>query len=408
MKSEAEYKKVVVIGGGFAGIEVARLLSKDTQAHVTLVSSNPSFQYYPNLYRLVVGATVNQVSIPLTNILSKNTTLIIDTYISIDPTQKTIALKSGTMLSYDYVVLALGSEPNYFGIDGMEAHSKSFLSVEKALSLKAHLLQLVTDAKGKSSDEAKKLLHTIIVGAGPSGTELAGALGPFLTAEAKKVGVDPKLISIDLLDSAPRVLAAIPENGSQLVTAQLKKNGVTVYSNYGVNACDGDCITVTDRTVATTPSESTLLRLEASTVIWTAGTKINSAYASIPGVIMTDKKRVQVTPTLTLPTDDAVYIAGDGAGTLYSGLAQTAIDQGQYVATSISQRIYGQSVSDYVPKEGTFVIPIGKYWAILAHKEFVVSGLAAFIIRIIVDARYFLSITSIGHVISMLKKDKTS
>ncbi len=409
MKNQTEQKKVVIIGGGFAGIEVARLLSKDGLAEVTLVSKNTCFQYYPNLYRLVVGATVNQVSIPLSSIFSKKVNLIIDTYVSMDATQKTLTLKSGVVVPYDYVVMALGSEPNYFGIDGMEVHSKSFLSVEKALALKAYLLQQITDSKGLSTDEAKKKLHTIIVGAGPSGTELAGALGPFLKGEAKKAGVDPKLISIDLLDSAPRVLSAIPEKGSQLVTAQLKKNGVTVYSNYGVNACDGDCISVTDRASTEVASgEVKTLRFEASTVIWTAGTKISTVFAIIPGVVMTEKKRVQVTPKLTLPTDDTIYIAGDGTGTPYSGLAQTAIDQGQYLATAISNRIHGIAVADYMPKQGTFVIPVGKYWAILNHKTLVVSGLLAFIIRFIVDAKYFMSITSFSHVITMLKKDTSA
>lgn len=396
-------KKVVIVGGGFAGIEIARRLAKDTKAAVTLVSNNDTFQYYPNLYRMVVGATVNQVSIPLSKIIPSNVSVVIDTYTGIDPTKKTITLKNGGEMSYDYVVLALGSEPNYFGIDGMEAHSKSFLSIEKARSLNQYLLQQIKEAKGLSDEAAKAKLHTIIVGAGPSGVELAGALRPFLVKEAKKEGVNPKLISVDLLDSSPRVLAAIPESASKLVTKQLQKNGVTVYTNYGVNACDEDCIMVTNKN---TP-EPEQLKLTASTVIWTAGTKINSIFSAIPGVVMTEKKRVHVTAMLTLPTADTVYIAGDGSGTPYSGLAQTAIDQGEYLAAAISARIRNKRVGEYVPKQGTFVIPVGKHWAILNYKSLVISGLAAFIIRFLVDARYFLSITSVSNVINMLKKENS-
>ncbi|MDB5254942.1 MAG: hypothetical protein JWL92_318 [Candidatus Nomurabacteria bacterium] len=401
MKTPQNRSKVVIVGGGFAGIEVARLLAKNPLAEVTLVSTNNCFQYYPNLYRLVAGASANQVSIPLDKIIPKNVTLLIDTYIGIDLTQKAISLKSGSALSYDYAVLAMGSDANYFGIEGMEAHAQDFLSVKKALALRSSLLQKISDAKNLSEAEAKELLHIMIIGAGPSGTELAGALGPFLKEKAKKVGVNPSLIGIDLLDSSPRVLAALPEHASALVTEQLQKNGVTVYANYGVNACDEDFLTVTNKN---TP-EPTTLKMKASTVIWTAGTKISGAFATIPGVVMTEKKRVQVTSTLALPNDDSVYIAGDGSGTQYSGLAQTAIDQGQYLAKTISNRIAGVPVSDYVPQPGVFVIPVGKAWAILNKKQFVVSGLAAYIIRIIVDARYFLSITSIAQVISMLKKE---
>ncbi len=401
MKNPQNRAKVVIIGGGFAGVEVARLLAKNPLAEITLVSTNTCFQYYPNLYRVVVGASASQVSIPLNKIIPKKVNLLIDTYTGIDLSQKNISLKSGNTLSYDYAVMAMGSEANYFGIDGMEAHSRSFLSVEKALALRAFLLQNIRDAKNLSETEAKEKLHIMIVGAGPAGTELAGALGPFLTSEAKKAGVNPACIGIDLLDSAPRVLSTLPERASVLVTEELKKNGVTVYTNYGVSACDEDCITVTNKN---TP-EPTALKLKTATVIWTAGTKISTAFASIPGVVMTEKKRVQVTPTLTLPHDDTVYIAGDGSGTQYSGLAQTAIDQGRYLAKTIASRIAGKPVGDYVPRQGIFVIPVGKAWAILNKKWFVVSGFVPYIIRILADADYFLSITSIPHVISMLKKE---
>jgi NADH dehydrogenase len=401
MKNAKKRVKVVIVGGGFAGIEIARRLGKNRSVEVTMVSNNTCFQYYPNLYRLVVGASVNQVSIPLSKVLPKSVSLVVDAYTGMDVAQKTISLKSGATVAYDYIVMAMGSEANYFGIDGMETHAKNFLSIERALALKALLLQSIQEAKQLPEAEAKIKLHTIIVGAGPSGTELAGRLGGFLKEEAKKAGVNPSLIGIDLLDSAPRVLAALPEDASQRVTKQLQRQGVTVYTNYGVNACDQDCITVTNKN---TP-EPSIVRLESGTVIWTAGTKISSSFATIPGVVMTDKKRVQVSATLTLPASDSVYIAGDGAGTLYSGLAQTAIDQGQYLAKAIADRIAGKPVSDYVPQPGVFVIPVGKFWGILNKKQFTVSGPAAYIIRILVDARYFLSITTPWNVIKMLRKE---
>ncbi len=144
--------------------------------------------------------------------------------------------------------------------------------------------------------------------------------------------------------------------------------------------------------------------LHAGTIIWTAGTKISSLYAAIPGVVMTDKKRVTVTETLTLPTDDHIYIAGDGSGTPYSGLAQTAIDQGQFVGAAIAKRMQDIPIFPYEPKQGVFVIPVGKGWAIFSYKEFILHGFAPWILRILVDAQYFLSITSLKYVFSMLKK----
>lgn len=401
MIQSPERTKIVIVGGGFAGIEVARSLAKSgLAAEVTLVSKASSFQYYPNLYRLMTGATVNQVSIPLEKTVPKNVKIVIDTYTGMDQARKVIMLQSGTELSYDYLVLALGSEPNYFGIEGMEARSRSFLSIEKALSLKQHFDDLLEKAKTLSPEEAKMQLHTIIVGAGPSGVELAGALRPYLARQAKKIGVSPSLIGVDLLDSAPRVLPAIPARASALIAKQLQREGVTIYVNYGVNACDENGLKVTDKNGAVEIQKE----LHAGTIVWTAGTKISPVFSTIPGVVMTDKKRVTVSPSLTLPTDDRVYIAGDGAGTPFSGLAQTAIDQGKYVGKAIARQMQNKPMLPYEPKQGIFVIPVGTGWAIFNYKEFVFGGFAAWIIRILADARYFLTITSVGHVISMLKK----
>lgn len=393
--------KIVIIGGGFAGIETAHTLAKSGLAlDITLVSKASCFQYYPSLYRLVVGATVNQVSIPLQKALPKQTTLIVDTYTGIDQNHKVITLESGKVLHYDYIVFALGSEPNYFGINGMEADSMSFLSIDKALALKKHFSAVMEKSKTLSGEAAKMQLHTIIVGAGPSGVEMAGALRPYLVKLARKHRIDPKLITVDLLDSSPRVLASIPEQASALVAKQLQKNGVTIYTNYGVNACDENCLKVTDKNGAA-PTEK---ELHAATIIWTAGTKINATFATIPGVVMTDRKRVTVTDKLTLPTDDHIYIAGDGAGVLYSGLAQTAIDHGKYVGKTIAQRIKGLPTAAYEPKQGAFVIPVGKRWAIFNYQDHIGSGFLPYLLRIAVDAKYFFDITSFGYLLSMLRK----
>jgi len=401
MTDSPERTKVVVIGGGFAGIEVVRSLAQTRlPIDITLVSNSSCFQYYPSLYRLVVGATVNQVSIPLEKIVPKNAALVIDTYTGIDQSHKVITLQSGKVIPYDYVVFALGSEPNYFGINGMEAQSKSFLSIDKALALKQHFSDLMQKSKTLSPEEIKMQLHTIIVGAGPSGVELAGALRPYLVRLAKKNRINPSLVTVDLLDSAPRVLSTIPPHASALVEKQLRKNGVTVYTNYGVNACDENCLKVTDKNGTAEVAKE----LHAATIIWTAGTKISNTFATIPGVVMTDRKRVTVSPTLALPTDDRIYIAGDGAGTQFSGLAQTAIDHGKYIGKAIAGRIQGKPVASYEPKQGVFVIPVGKEWAILNYRDLVLSGFTPWVMRILVDANYFFSIASIDTVLRMLKK----
>jgi NADH dehydrogenase len=411
MNEDVKEYEVVVVGGGFAGIQVVhQLAKKDQPIVITLISNAPRFQYYPNLYRLVVGASVNQVSIPLVNAVPHGVGIIEETYTGIDEATHTITLKNGATVRYDYAILAFGSEPNYFGIDGMAEKSKSFLSIEKALDLNSHYIDLIKKAKALPADEAKMQLSTIVVGAGPAGVEMAGALPAYLKKMAKQYGVDPNLITISLLDSGSRVLSAIPPRGSAKVEKRLKKKGVTFYANHGVNSCDTNCIKVTDKTNIKPASAEAMAgeekELHAGTIIWTAGTKISSAFATIPNVVMTGRKRIQVSPTLTLPNNEDVYIAGDGAGTPYSGLAQTAIDHGNYIAHAIVKRISNEPVQPYEPKQGIFVIPVGRGWALFNYKDIIISGFFVWLLRIIVDAKYFFDIMTIRHMLSMLKKPK--
>ncbi len=316
---------------------------------------------------------------------------MVDTFTGIDQTAKTISLQSGKTLSYDYAVLTMGSEPNYFGIAGLEEHAKSFLSIGKALSLHQYFLSTLQQAKNLPEDQAKALLHTVIVGAGPSGVELAGVLRPYLIAQAKKIKLNPAYITVDLLDGMPRILPAIPVSASQKVESQLKKKGVIFYANQGVTAYDGNVLSITDKNSGTEVKKE----IATSTVIWTAGTKISSAFSLIPNVVMTDRRRVQVSETLTLPNDDSVFIAGDGSGTPVSGLAQTAIDQGKYVGEAIALKV-----------QGSFVIPVGAYWGIFNHKDTVMGGIIPYMIRIAADLRYFLSISSLGQTFGMLRRKK--
>lgn len=389
--------KVVVVGSGFAGIEVIQTLKKRrVPVEITLVTKDPIFQYYPALYKLVTGALPIEVSVPVTDILHQ-VHMIEGEFTALDQSAQTITIntKEGIQVQqYDYLVLALGSETNFFNIQGLPELSYSFKSVDTALKLKRHFCDIMGKAKTATKEDAVKLLHVLIVGGGPSGVELAGDLRSYLTRLAQEFAVDPSFVTIDLIEANARVLPTLPETVSKKVEARLRKMGVNIFVNRALASQEVEEVMLKDMSV------------DSHTVIWTAGTRINSVYTTLQNITLDERKRVMVTDTLTLPSDNHIFIAGDGAGTLYSGLAQTAIEHGKYVARAIETLEYCETPKPFVPTRPTFVIPVGVGWAVLNYKNFSVTGWIPYILRSLVDFRYFTHIVPLSYVFSVFQKGK--
>lgn len=385
---------IVIVGGGFAGIEAIRtLLRRKVSATITLVSKKENFDYYPALYRLVTGALAIEVSVPLRDIFDSGIVQIVeDTFVSVDSEKKTITLASDTVLSFDYLVLALGSETNYFGIAGVQEHSFSFKSVEEALRLKTHLIQCISGSIGLPKEEAVKRLHVVIVGGGPSGVELAGDLMDFMHTVAGKCAVPKNLVTVDLIESAPRILAALPEKASAKAARRLRSRGVNIFTNRTLTGQDIGSAALNDMTMQT------------QTVIWTAGTKIVDEFSKLPHATLSEKKRVVVDSMLRLPDQRSIFVVGDGAATLRSGLAQTAIYDGAYVGDQIARMILSEQPSPYTPPTVSFVIPIGNYWALFVHNNRVFSGFLPWLLRNAIDFRYFSSILPLWYVFDVYRR----
>lgn len=400
MQSSPTNPKVVVVGSGFAGIEVVKTLQEfETPAEITIITKQPVFEYYPALYKLVTGALPIEVSVPVRTIFPDERIKLVEaTYQSVDQTRQVITVSdaSGSTreIAYDYLILALGSETNFFNIKGLPELSYSFKSVSAALKLKAHFCEIFGKASGLTKDQLITMLHVLIVGGGPSGVELAGDLRSYLTRLATDFGVDPSLVTIDLIDSNNRVLPALPPSVSRKAEARLRKMGVNIFVN---------------RALAQQELEEVILKdmsMNAHTVIWTAGTRVNTAFTQLPDATFDERKRVVVTDTLTLPTDNHIFIAGDGAGTIYSGLAQTAIEHGSFIGRHINALIRSKRTTTFKPTRPAFVIPIGVGWAIFNYKNFVMTGWIPWILRSIVDFRYFTHIVPFSHVLGVFKKGK--
>lgn len=389
MNSENQ-KKIIIIGGGFGGVETAKRLAKDENVSITLITKNPLFEYYPALYKLVTGALAIEVCVPYEKIFRNGKVQVVQgEYVSYDKNQKTVSLSDGRNFSYDYLVLAMGSETNYFNIPGIEKYAFPFKSAFEALALKDHFRDLLQESKNIPNDELVKRFNVTVVGGGPSGVELAGDVTKYLRVMARRYNISPSFVSVDLIESNPRVLAMMPESVSRKAEARLRKLKVNIYTNRKLQSQELDEIIASD------------MKMKSGTVIWTAGTKINDLYNTLS---LDSKKKVSVLGNFTLPDDESVFVIGDGSGSAGSGLAQGAIAHGAYVARFISEKIKGQTIAPFKGKTMGYLVPIGHNWAVFSYKELTVSGFIPWLMRSFVDFRYFTTIVSLGYVFEVFRQ----
>ncbi len=390
MEKTKDKKKVVIVGGGFAGIEVAKKLIKDPLVSVTLVTKNEFFEYYPALYKLVTGALAIEVCVPFSEIFKKNSLeLVVGEYKNFDKENKTINLFDGKQISYDYLVLAVGSEVNYFNIPGISEHAFPFKSAEHALALKQHLNDLLDQSKDIPKEDLVNRFHVTVVGGGPSGVELAGDITTYLRKKVRKYHIDPSFVTVDLIDSNNRVLRALPERVSQKVEARLRKLKVNIYTNRTLKEQEGDEVIASG------------LSIDSGTVIWTAGTKLHKALSDF---ILDEKKCVSVGKDFSIPGNEEVFVIGDGAGAVGSGLAQGAIAHGKYVGNLIKNKIRNKKVKEYKGKVTGYAVPVGHSWAVFSYKKIVVTGFLPWIFRSIIDFHYFTTIVSLRYVFEVFRQ----
>lgn len=353
-------KHIVIVGGGFAGVKTALELCKHEGFAITLITKTDTFNYYPTLYKTATGGTRTISSMALGEIFNgKPVKVIVDTVTSLDRANKTIHTESGTAIAYDTLVLALGVITNYFGIQGLEEYSYSMKSIDKAEGLKAHLNGLLRDA-------GKPDLNYVIVGGGPTGVELAGALPDYLRHLMRKYHLPEHRIHIDLVEAQPRLLPQAPQNISRAVEKRLKKLGVRVMTGKAVQGETADSIMISGHPI------------DSHTVVWTAGVT-NNPFFKQNGFTIGAHGKVQVDAFLQAEQD--VYVIGDNASTPFSGLAQTALRDAMSVAHNIVRQAKGQAPVPYKPKKPIYVYPVGKRWAAVEWGPFAFYGILGWLLR---------------------------
>lgn len=370
--------KYTIVGGGFAGVKAALELSKDQKNKITLITDKDKFQYYPALYSSATGSSHLESWVPLGEIFADtdNVFVQIDRIVGIDTESKKIVGASDTAYSYNTLIIAIGNVTTYFGIPGLDQYSYGIKSAEEIRRLKERIyLDLGQD---------KKLdRNYIVVGGGPTGVELAAALGTYLKRLCKYYGIKRKTVNVRLIEASPRILPRSHEKVSQRVTKRLQKLGVEVQAGSAVEEQTADSLIVAGRPLA------------SHTVIWTSGVANSPLFAAHPEVFNLAKNgKVEVDNYLR--AHDDIYVLGDNAATPYSGLAQTALHDAKFVARNFKRTRRGLKRSKYKAVQPASVIPVGKRWAVFEWHGLRLYGLIAAMIRRAADFIGYSDILPLG------------
>ena len=356
--------KVLVVGGGFGGIKSSLLLARNPYFDVTLVTDNPNFRYYPTLFRTATGGIEQLASIPLEKIFSKvPINIFIDSVESIDRANRSVKTKQNKKFGYDSLIIALGVKTNYFHIKGLEKYSYGIKTVEDAEKFKKHLHDQIT--KNLEPD-----LNYVVVGGGPTGVELAAMLPSYISKILKNHGLDNNNVHIDIIEASKRVLPRSTKDLSIKVEKHLKKLGVNVYTSTVVQSETSGRLLVNNSPIM------------SHTVIWTAGASNHPFFLENDFKI---SKHGRVVVDHHLQTEPDIYVIGDNADTRYSGMAQTAIYDGEFVANNLIRIINNQNPLRYKAKKPVYVFSVGPRWCAVLWGRVKVYGLLGSWLRQVAD-----------------------
>lgn len=379
---EDNKKTIVIVGGGFAGIRCALDLYHrlGTTARIVLVSDRPHFEYHAALYRIVTGRSPMEVCIPLEEIFADTRVQIVqDTITGADTLKKTVRGSSDSVYHYDYLVLAPGSETTYFNIPGLEQRAFGFKSIDEALRLKNHLHGIFSSCVRTSAEDKECTAHVVVVGGGASGTELAGELVVYMKKLARQHQLDPSVVQVDLIHSGDRLVELLPEAVSHRIEQHLKQLGVRIMLNERLMKEEVERAYLKD------------MELKTKTVVWTAGVAPHHLIKSISGLTTDKKGRVMVDEHLQAQGAVNVFVLGDSAATPKTGMAQTALHDGSFVASIITHRIKRQPTPTYRSPKIIYSIPAGPGWAATVSGPKTYYGTVGWWYRRFIDWQFFKS-----------------
>jgi NADH dehydrogenase len=366
---------VVIVGAGFGGLEAAFGLAC-APVKITLIDRRNHHLFQPLLYQVATASlATSEIAWPVRHLLRdrKEVTTLFATVGGIDVANKRVLLDDGDTLSYDTLVLATGARHAYFGHDEWEPFAPGLKTLEDATTLRRRILVAFERAE-RETDPARRaaLLTFVIIGAGPTGVELAGTIAELAqhTLPSDFRNIDTHKARVVLIEAGPRVLAGFADDLSAYAQKSLQEIGVEVMLGQPVTECSADGVIYGGN------------RLDARTIIWAAGVRASPAaeWLNAPA----DRAgRLQVEPDLTVPGHPDIFAVGDTVaikdtgGNPVPGIAPAAKQQGRYVAAAIKARLSGKASAPYVYKHSGSLAQIGKRKAVIDFGAFKLRGTIA-------------------------------
>lgn len=383
---------VVVLGGGFGGLYTAQAL-RGSPVSITVIDRRNFHLFQPLLYQVATGAlSPGEIASPLRAVLAKqkNARVLLGNAVDLDPSRRKLILADDE-IDYDTLVVSTGSKTSYFGHNEWESIAPGLKTIEDATRIR-HKILFAFEAAEREPDPVKRRawLTFIVVGAGPTGVELAGALGEIARDTLKNEfrSIRPEDSRILLLDGSPRVLPPYPESLSAAAESHLIKLGVRARNNVRVIGIDEDGVTI--------QTHGGTEHMAAKTVIWAAGvtaTSFGKVLERHCGAHLDRSGRVQVEPDLTIAGHAEIFVIGDLAaveqdGQPLPGVAPVAMQQGRYVAKTIDARLNGREMKPFHYFDKGSLAVIGRAAAVAHIGKLKLHGLIAWLVWLFVHLMY--------------------
>ncbi|MFN3604782.1 MAG: NAD(P)/FAD-dependent oxidoreductase [Leptonema sp. (in: bacteria)] len=382
-------KKVIIVGAGFAGLTSAKTLRNQNNIEVILIDRRNHHLFQPLLYQVATGAlNPADIAVPIRSILSNsnNTKVYLGNVLDVYLKNKKLITDFG-IFDYDYLILACGASHSYFNHDNWEEYAPGLKSLEEATEIRRRIfLAYELAEREKDPQKQKELLTFVIVGGGPTGVELAGAIGEISRYTLSKDfrNINPGRTRILLIEAGKRILPSFEPELSEYASRELEKLGVTIWTNTYVTKVGNGYLKAGEEI------------LKAKTIIWAAGVQPSTLTYKLD--VPKDKTgRILVEPDLSIKGYPNVFVVGDMANFSYTitgnplpGIAPVAIQQGRHAAKNILREIQNLERKPFQYLDKGFMATIGRMNAILQFKKLHLKGFFAWFLWVFIHILYLI------------------